>query len=107
MYRPPVRRKFENVTTIEFEIISFIIQLKDRNDNQPQRAQRVDYNRLKRDRAREIINPKPTNTNSELHEYAFHDHNNGRRYSINSLFDHLFVHRYRWTNTCKKTCNCE
>ncbi len=62
----------------------FIIQLKDRNDNQPQRAQRVDYNRLKRDRAREITNQKPTNNsiNPELHEYAFHyrsENNNGTR----------------------------
>ncbi|CAF3935091.1 unnamed protein product [Rotaria sordida] len=59
-YRPPIRRKYEN----------------DRNDTQPQRAQRVDYNRLKRERAQEINNQKLNNNfnNSELHKYAHSFH---------------------------------
>jgi hypothetical protein len=63
--------------------------LKDRNDNQPQRAQRVDYNRLKRERAQEIKNPN--SINPELHEYAypFHyqsDSTNNNNNGMNFLF---------------------
>ncbi|CAF3642604.1 unnamed protein product [Rotaria socialis] len=57
-HRPPVRRKFEA----------------DRCDIQPQRAQRVDYNRLKHERTQEINHQKQyhnNNTNNvELHKYA-------------------------------------
>ncbi|CAF1146429.1 unnamed protein product [Adineta steineri] len=62
LQRPPIRRKFEIV----------------RNDTQqPQRAQRIDYNRLKREHAQEINNPKPNNNNSinpNLHQYAYPFH---------------------------------
>ncbi|CAF1243107.1 unnamed protein product [Rotaria magnacalcarata] len=56
-HRPPVRRKFEV----------------DRCDIQPQRAQRVDYNRLKHERTQEINNQKQYNNNTnnvELHKYV-------------------------------------
>ncbi|CAF2138174.1 unnamed protein product [Rotaria magnacalcarata] len=56
-HRPPVRRKFEA----------------DRCDIQPQRAQRVDYNRLKHERTQEINNQKQYNNNTnnvELHKYV-------------------------------------
>ncbi|CAM2699484.1 unnamed protein product [Rotaria socialis] len=71
-HRPPVRRKFEA----------------DRCDIQPQRAQRVDYNRLKHERTQEINHQKQyhnNNTNNvELHKYAhpFHyqsENNNADR----------------------------
>jgi hypothetical protein len=78
MHRPPIRRKFENV-----------------NDTQPQRAQRVDYNRLKRERAQEITNQKSNNhsINPELHEYTYPFHyqsenNNGTIYYI--IFSNKF-----------------
>jgi hypothetical protein len=60
MHRPPARRKFEN----------------DRNDTQPQRAQRVDYNRLKHERAHEIANQQYNNNiiSPELLEYAYPFH---------------------------------
>ncbi|CAM4750007.1 unnamed protein product [Rotaria magnacalcarata] len=56
-HRPPVRRKFEN----------------DRTDVQPQRVQRVDYNRLKRERAQEVVNQQSSDTsiNPELLEYTY------------------------------------
>jgi hypothetical protein len=63
--------------------------LKDRNDIQPQRAQRVDYNRLKHERTQEM-NKQKSNINSinpGLHEYAYPFHyqsennNHGKRYS--------------------------
>ncbi|CAF0829587.1 unnamed protein product [Rotaria sp. Silwood1] len=59
-YRPPMRRKYEN----------------DRNDTQSQRAQRVDYNRLKRERAQEVNNQKQNNhlNNAELLKYAYSFH---------------------------------
>ncbi|CAF2817743.1 unnamed protein product [Rotaria sp. Silwood2] len=59
-YRPPIRRKYEN----------------DHNDIQPQRAQRVDYNRLKRERAQEVNNQKQNNNsnNAELLKYAHSFH---------------------------------
>lgn len=56
--RAPARRKYEN----------------DRNDSQPQRAQRIDYNRLKRERAQETINQQYSsnnNINPELLDYAY------------------------------------
>ncbi len=103
MHRPPVRRKFENVRIKtylyqrEFEIIS--IEFKDRNDIQPQRAQRVDYNRLKRERAQETANQQYNNSNisPELLEYAYPFHyqsenNQGKRYQFTNLL--LFDQKY-------------
>lgn len=68
------------------------MKLKDRSDTQPQRAQRVDYNRLKHERAQENNNQKQSNNSngSELHKYAhsFHyqsDNNNGMLLNVNRL----------------------
>ncbi|CAF0878359.1 unnamed protein product [Rotaria sp. Silwood1] len=64
MHRAPARRKFEN----------------DRIDIQPQRAQRVDYNRLKHERAQELVNQQQQQNNNnnsispELLEYAYPFH---------------------------------
>lgn len=50
--------------------------MKDRNDNQLQHAQRVDYNRLKHDRAQEAINQQYHNNivSHDLEEYAYPFH---------------------------------
>ena len=79
MHRPPARRKFENVyllNQIDKNTKIFRIYSKDRTDIQPQRPQRVDYNRLKRERAQEITNQQYDNNNisPELLEYAYPFH---------------------------------
>ncbi|CAF0761458.1 unnamed protein product [Adineta steineri] len=61
MHRTPIRRKFEH----------------DRADLQSQRVQRVDYNRLKHERAHEVTNSCYNNNNTispELLEYAYPFH---------------------------------
>ena len=59
-------------------------KLKDRNENQLQRVQLVDYNRLKRERTQEINNQKGM-SNSKFSQYAYPFHyqsenNNGMIY---------------------------
>jgi len=48
---------------------------KDRTDVPSQRAQRVDYSRLKHERAQEVVNQQYNNSiSSELLEYAYPFH---------------------------------
>jgi predicted amidohydrolase len=56
--------------------IFFFVKLKVCNDIQPQRAQRVDYNRLKHERTQEAVNQQYNNNiiSPELLEYAYPFH---------------------------------
>ena len=83
--------------------------MKDRTDNQAQQAQRVDYNRLKHDRAQEAINQQYHNNNivsHDLQEYAYPFHyqsenNHGKTYTHIS-FERYSVFRDESLPSCKQ-----
>ncbi|CAF1619556.1 unnamed protein product, partial [Adineta ricciae] len=86
--RQATRRKFENA----------------RNDAQPQRAQRIDYNRLKRERAQEINNPKGNSNNNnssnnlinpQLHQYAFPFQNQSENTNADRIGSGRFTQQQR------------
>jgi hypothetical protein len=65
------------------------MKFKARTDTQSQRAQRVDYNRIKHERAQEINNQQQNKNsiNSDLHKYVYPFHyqtenNNGTIYFL-------------------------